>query len=132
MRNFLPFPKTGCKLPSLWKCAFGELVESLSSCPAIADNINAVSSTVLAIGPGVSRLEANATQPQREHKPYVGFIPTKLQKLAGCLIEPPVSLPVAARHIFEATAQAEPPEEPPGTKSRLSLFALYGFIVGPK
>ena len=34
-------------------------------------------------------------------------------KAAGCLIEPPVSVPVAAKHKSAATADAEPPDEPP-------------------
>ena len=33
---------------------------------------------------------------------------------AGCLIEPPVSVPVAAGTIPDATAAADPPDEPPG------------------
>src|SRR5579859_7191384 len=46
---------------------------------------------------------------------------------AGCRMEPPVSVPVAAGAMRAATAAAEPPEEPPGT-SRLS----HGFRTGPK
>ena len=44
----------------------------------------------------------------------MGLIPTTPQKLAGCLIEPPVSVPVAPKHKSAATAAAEPPDEPPG------------------
>ena len=36
-------------------------------------------------------------------------------KDAGCLIEPPVSVPDAAGTIPADTAEAEPPELPPGT-----------------
>ena len=39
------------------------------------------------------------------------------QKAAGCLIEPPVSEPVAKGTNPAAIAAAEPPEEPPGTCS---------------
>ena len=47
-------------------------------------------------------------------------------KAAGCLIEPPVSVPVAAGTKHAATAEAEPPEEPPGDKSK-----FQGFFTGP-
>ena len=49
------------------------------------------------------------------------------QKAAGCLIDPPVSVPVAIVQRSAATAAAEPPEEPPGT-----LFVSQGFLTGPK
>jgi hypothetical protein len=62
----------------------------------------------------------------------VGFKPTTPQKLAGWRTEPPVSEPSAARAERAATAEAEPPDEPPGTRSRGSSFALTGFLVGPK
>ncbi len=41
-------------------------------------------------------------------------------------IEPPPSLPVATGSIPAATAAAEPPEEPPGVRSR-----SHGLRVGP-
>src|SRR6202034_1113662 len=42
-------------------------------------------------------------------------------KAAGWRIEPPVSLAVAARHSRAETAEAEPPDDPPGTsRPRLS------------
>src|ERR1051325_7570429 len=47
-------------------------------------------------------------------------MPTMPVKAAGCLIEPPVSVPVAPRHKFAATAVAEPPEEPPGVSGVLA------------
>ena len=46
---------------------------------------------------------------------------------AGCLIEPPVSEPSAHGASPAATAAAEPPDEPPGTRSR-----SHGLRVGPK
>ena len=48
------------------------------------------------------------------------------QKDAGCLIEPPVSDPIAAKHKPAATEAALPPELPPGT-----LFTSHGFDVVP-
>ncbi len=44
-------------------------VESLGSCPAIAESMIAASSTVRASGPGWSSEEAKATTPQREQRP---------------------------------------------------------------
>ncbi len=44
-------------------------------------------------------------------------MPTVPVKAAGWRIEPPVSVAVAARQSRAATAAAEPPEEPPGTRS---------------
>ena len=53
--------------------------------------------------------------------------PTTPQKEAGCLMEPPVSLPSEAIADPTETTAAEPPEEPPGTQS-----GFHGFYVGPK
>src|SRR6185437_12385518 len=63
--------------------------------------------------------------PTRLTRPKVGFRPTMPQRLAGIRIEPPVSLPVAAMQKPAATAAAEPPEEPPGTRS-----VFHGLRVG--
>ena len=46
------------------------------------------------------------------------------QKSAGWRIDPPVSDPSAATAIREATAAAEPPEDPPGT-----FVISRGFLV---
>ena len=48
------------------------------------------------------------------------------QSEAGWRIEPPVSVPSAAGARPPATAAAEPPEEPPGTRPR-----SHGFSTGP-
>ncbi len=55
------------------------------------------------------------------------MIPTTPQNAAGCRTDPPVSLPRAARTTPAATAAAEPPELPPGTRS-----GSAGLRVGPK
>ena len=44
-------------------------------------------------------------------------MPVMPEKLAGWRIEPPVSVPVAAGSRRAATAAAEPPDEPPGTRA---------------
>ena len=43
-------------------------------------------------------------------------MPVMPVKLAGWRIDPPVSVPVAAGSSRAATAAAEPPDEPPGTR----------------
>src|ERR1700710_1488086 len=47
-------------------------------------------------------------------------MPTMPANAAGWRIEPPVSVPVAPRQSPAATADAEPPDEPPGTSLVLS------------
>src|SRR5215213_4384318 len=46
---------------------------------------------------------------------------------AGCRTEPPVSEPSAIGTMPAATAAAEPPDEPPGTR-----FGSIGLRAGPK
>src|ERR1700742_567864 len=70
--------------------------------------------------------------PHREQRPYVGFKPTMPQNAAGWRIEPPVSVPVAPRQRFAATAAAEPPEEPPGTSLTSEPLRRHGEATGPK
>ena len=48
------------------------------------------------------------------------------QSAAGWRIEPPVSVPIAHGALPAATAAAEPPDEPPGTRVR-----SHGLSVGP-
>ena len=58
-------------------------------------------------------------------------MPAMPQKAAGWRIEPPVSVPVAPRHSRAATAAAEPPELPPGTRSLLSPARVQGLRTPP-
>src|SRR5450755_3759442 len=37
---------------------------------------------------------------------------------AGCRIDPPVSVPIASGASYEATAALDPPDDPPGIRSR--------------
>ena len=39
---------------------------------------------------------------------------------------------VAARHRSAATAEAEPPDEPPGVSSAFESVDFHGFLTGPK
>src|SRR5690349_7927269 len=82
--------------------------------------------TSCAKGPTWSSELANAITPNRDTRPYVGFIPTQPTIAAGCRIEPPVSVPSAPATIRAAIAAALPPEDPPGDRDR-----SHGFRVGP-
>src|SRR5215212_3226836 len=59
--------------------------------------------------------------------PYVGLRPTMPHSAAGWRIEPPVSVPIAHGAVPAATAAADPPLEPPGTRR-----GSQGFLTGPK
>src|SRR5436190_18610110 len=76
--------------------------------------------------PTWSRDDANAISPYRDTRPYVGFIPTTPHSAAGCRTEPPVSVPSAHTAWPDATAAADPPEDPPGTSDR-----FHGLWTGP-
>jgi len=56
----------------------------------------------------------------------VGFKPTTPHNAAGWRMEPPVSVPSDTGISPAATAAAEPPELPPGTRVR-----SHGLAVGP-
>src|SRR3954467_9534954 len=94
------------------------LVESIGSCPLITFSKIAASRTSFVNGPIWSSDDANATKPYRDTRPYVGFNPTQPHNAAGCRIDPPVSEPSVAMHSSAATAAAEPPEDPPGIRSK--------------
>src|SRR5437764_9615745 len=84
----------------------------------MTSRLMAASSTVVVNGPIWSRLDAKATSPYRDTRPYVGFSPTTPQNAAGWRIEPPVSVPSEPAANPAATAAAGPPDEPPGTRER--------------
>ena len=69
---------------------------------------------------------ASATPPVLVTNPNVGLSPATPQKLAGMRIDPPVSLPTATGTIPAATAAAEPPLDPPGTRSRFHGLRVLG------
>ena len=50
----------------------------------------------------------------------MGFNPTVPVNEAGCLMEPPVSVPIVMGVKLAARADADPPEDPPG----LNLYLL--------
>ena len=56
----------------------------------------------------------------------MGLTPTMPHTAAGWRIEPPVSVPMPSGTSNPATAAAEPPDEPPGTRLR-----SHGLRLGP-
>ena len=86
----------------------------------------ATSVTVLAIGPAVSWLAAIGMMPFWDTSPTVGLSPTMLLFPAGEVIEPSVSVPIAAAHRLAAAPTAEPLLEPEGSAS-----STYGLRVKP-
>src|SRR5271170_5276589 len=58
-------------------------------------------------------------------------MPAMPQNAAGWRIDPPVSVPVDPMAMREATAAADPPEEPPGTSFALLPARCHGFSTGP-
>ena len=77
--------------------------------------------------PTVSKEGARVNTPETEIAPWEGLYPQTPQLLAGTLIEPPVSVPIAKSTDPLATAVADPLEEPPGT-----LSGAFGFRGVPK
>ena len=51
-------------------------------------------------------------------RPWLGFMPTRPLNAAGMRVEPPPSLAVPHGISPAATAAAEPPDDPPGVRSR--------------
>src|SRR5580658_386312 len=81
---------------------------------------------LVAKGPIRSSDEANAIRPYLDTRPYVGIMAGTPQYAPGCRMDPPVSVPSAITERLAATAAAEPPLEPPGTRS-----SAAGFRTGP-
>ena len=67
--------------------------------------------------PTVSSVGAKGITPATEMRPCEGRQPQMPQLLAGTRTEPPVSVPIAKSTSPQATAEAEPFDEPPGTRS---------------
>jgi hypothetical protein len=60
-------------------------------------------------------------------RPYVGIKPTTPQCELGIRTDPPVSVPSVPKHMLVAIAAAEPPDDPPETRS-----SAHGLCTGPK
>ena len=75
-----------------------------------------------AIQPTVSDVGACAQMPVKSSRPCVGRMPYSPQKLDGTRTDPPVSVPKAKSHIPAAAADADPDDDPPGTRSGAAGF----------
>src|SRR4051812_30745773 len=87
---------------------------------SVASNTSAIrcnSSALRVKTPTVSNVGEKGITPATEIRPCEGRQPQMPQLLAGTRTEPPVSVPRAKSTIPQATADAEPLEEPPGTRS---------------
>src|SRR5437588_12676515 len=102
------------------------VVASCGSRPAIVCRTTAASTAWRANTPTWSSDDPKATNPYREMRPYVGFKPMTPHSAAGWRTDPPVSDPSATGTIPAATAAADPPEDPPGTRD-----VSQGFFTGP-
>ena len=60
----------------------------------------------------------NGTTPFNDNRPVVVFNPTRSFHAAGIRTEPPVSDPIPAAAILNATEAPAPDEDPPETASR--------------
>src|SRR5437762_9408112 len=87
----------------------------------------ATSRTRRAIGPAWSRFQLSGSTPRTLIRPYVGLSPTTPHNDDGIRIEPPVSLPSEPMHNSAASAAADPPDEPPGTR-----VTSHGLRQAPK
>ena len=77
----------------------------------------AASATLRAIGPAVSCVEEIGTTCVRLTMPTVGLKPTTPLMLAGQVMDPFVSVPIAAQAKPAATAAPLPEEEPQALRS---------------
>src|SRR6266568_5230229 len=84
------------------------------------------SSTVRAIGPTWSREGASGNTPVRGTALADGLSPATPHSAAGIRIEPAVSVPSASGARPRASATAEPPLDPPGTR-----LGSHGLRIGP-
>ena len=60
--------------------------------------------------------------------PSPGLIPTSPQQADGIRIDPMPSFPCATGTVPEATAAAEPPDEPPGERSRSQGLCVMPYV----
>jgi hypothetical protein len=107
---------------------------SVSSGPATTSRWRALSATVVVSSPYTAVCDPDG--PGCGMRPWLGFMPTSPEKAAGMRVDPPPSLAVPQGTRPAATAAAEPPDEPPGVRSRAHglrvtphAFVLVKFIV---
>src|SRR5262249_44036651 len=95
--------------------------------PAQTDSNSAASRTVHVSGPQLTSSWKLCPNSPYGTRPKCGLNPYTPQHAAGILIEPAPSVPSATGLIRDAIAAADPPDEPPGVRSR-----FQGLRVAPK
>ena len=86
--------------------------------PAITSSISAASATVVASGPFSSSPPQLSAPIWAGTTPGPGLRPNRPQTAAGMRTEPSPSVPCAIGTIADATAAADPPDDPPGVRCR--------------
>ena len=95
---------------------------------ASTESISAASSTVVVSGPFSAIPNQEPLPRSAGTTPSPGLIPTSPQQAAGMRIDPMPSLPCATGTVPEATAAADPPDEPPGERSRSHGFRVMPYV----
>ena len=93
-------------------------VDSQKHSPGLRSNVSALRAN----HPTVSKLDAWGSTPSSDIRPWVGRMPYRPQKLEGIRTEPPVSDPSAKSTTPPATAEADPLDDPPGTRPGAAVF----------
>src|SRR5262249_55893572 len=94
--------------------------------PDVTSSRRALSATVRGSACSTARPAIASPLGAQEFRPRVGLSPKTPQHEAGIRIEPAPSLPWAAGTIRDATAAADPPDEPPVVRS-----GAHGLRAGP-
>ena len=102
------------------------IVAAIALSPARALASTAQSSTFRAKTPKVSSDGLNSLTPPKGNASRLGLNPTTPQYAAGRMTEPLVWVPIAAGTCPNATAAADPEDDPPGV-----CAAFQGFLVFP-
>jgi len=82
--------------------------------PSKASVTSQASSALFAMGPGLSNESVSVNEPRVSWTPTVGLMAYRAARLAGVMMDPIVSAPMAMGLKPVATATADPVEEPPG------------------
>ena len=93
---------------------------------ASTESMRAASATVVAIAPFSDRPYQSVSPRSHGTTPAPGLMPTSPAQAAGMRIEPMPSLPCAMGTMPEASAAADPPDDPPGVRS-----GAHGLRVTP-
>jgi hypothetical protein len=92
-------------------------------------SIRAASATVVVSGP-FSDMPAQSSPPSSAGTtPVPGLMPNSPQLAAGMRMDPAPSFPCATGTMPEATAAADPPEEPPAVRARFQGLRVTPYTL---